>query len=115
MEFVALLAIVPIPKIVVDPRVVVLVEEPLVTVETIADVVIADVVSVDTVMVEEYTRYFPVGVAASVIPPVKTVSLPELEPDPELELELDCAFAAMAKRQPYGRIREKSMIGMMMP
>lgn len=73
VAFVALLAIVLIPKIVVDPRVVVLVEESLVTAETIADVVIADAVSVDTVMVEEYVRYFPVGVAASVTPPVKTI------------------------------------------
>ena len=56
VALVALLAIEFIPKIVVDPRVVVLVEEPLVTVETIADVVIAEVVLDDTVMVEEYDR-----------------------------------------------------------
>jgi hypothetical protein len=57
VAFVALLAIVvPIPKIVVDPRVVVRVEEPLVTVETIADVVIAEEVGEDTVKVEVYDR-----------------------------------------------------------
>lgn len=54
VAFVALLAIVLCLKIVVDPRVVVLVEAPLITVETMADVVIG--VDVDTVIVEEYVR-----------------------------------------------------------
>lgn len=53
VAFVALPAtVVPIPKIVVDPRVVVRVEEPLVTVERIGDVVIAEEVGEETVMVE---------------------------------------------------------------
>lgn len=53
VAFVAFLAIVVLtPKIVVDPRVVVRVEESLVTVETITDVVIAEEVREETVMVE---------------------------------------------------------------
>lgn len=48
--------VVPIPKMVVDPRVVVRVEEPLVKVERIADVVIAEEVGEETVMVEAYER-----------------------------------------------------------
>jgi hypothetical protein len=42
------------PKIVVEPRVVLLVEDPLVIVETIADVVIGEEVGI--VNVEEYDR-----------------------------------------------------------
>lgn len=51
VAFVALLTIVvPIPKMVVDPKVVVRVVEPLVTVERIAEVVMAE--EVEMVMVE---------------------------------------------------------------
>ena len=85
----------PIPNIVVDPRVVVRVVDPLVTVDTIAEVVIADG-EVGTVIVVEYEMYGPVGVANSVLLPVNIVWLAELK----LELS-NCAFAVMARRQTY--------------
>jgi hypothetical protein len=48
---------VPIPNIVVDPKVVVRVVDPLVIIDIMAEVVIAeDVVVVITVIVEEYDR-----------------------------------------------------------
>lgn len=50
----AVIMLVPTPKSVVDPRVVVRVVEPLLIVETMADVVIADVEGL--VEVEEYER-----------------------------------------------------------
>ncbi len=55
----------PTPKIVIVPRVVVRVKSPLVIVETIIEVLIAEEeVVVGTVIVEEYVRYGPVGVAS---------------------------------------------------
>lgn len=49
-----------------DPIVLVIIEEPLVTVEMIADVVMAEEeVVVGTVIVDVYDMYFPVGVACS--------------------------------------------------
>lgn len=80
----AIIIKVPTPNIVVDPRVVVLVVEPVVTVERRREVVIAD--SELRVMVEAYEIYDPVGVAPSETP-VKT-EIPLVEPElPELELK----------------------------
>jgi hypothetical protein len=75
----------------VDPIVVVIIEEPLVTVEMIVDVVMAEEeVVVGTVIVDVYDMYFPVGVACSLVPVtiVKPV-LEELERELESELEVD--------------------------
>ncbi len=68
--------LVPIPKSVVDPNVVVRVVDPLVTVETMADVVMAD--GEGLVMVEVYEMYEPVGIVASEVP-VKTRTSPLLD------------------------------------
>jgi hypothetical protein len=46
--------------------------------------------------------------------PVKNDRLSEEELEPEFKLELSCAFAAIAKRQPYGRSREQSMVTTLM-
>lgn len=100
---VALLAITfPIPNIVIVPRVVVRVVDPLVIVETITDVLIAEeVVIVGTVRVEAYDRYDPVGVVS--VAPVRIITL---------SLE-SCAFAATAKRQPSARRLEQNMIAVL--
>lgn len=89
----------PIPNIVIVPRVVVRVVDPLVIVETTTDVLIAeDVVVVGTVIVDSYERYDPVGVVS--VAPVKIITL----------WEESCAFAAMAKRQPTARRFEENMV-----
>jgi hypothetical protein len=89
----------PIPNIVIVPRVVVRVVDPLIIVETTTDVLIAeDVVVVGTVIVEAYERYDPVGVVS--VAPVRVKRLGEES----------CAFVAMAKRQPNMRILEENMI-----
>lgn len=122
--------------IVVDPRVVVRVVEPLVMVETISEVeiaepipmivvdptvvvrveeplvmveTIADVVTADeysTVIVDAYEIYGPVGTEA--LSPLNIVRV-ELESEVVLELEVSAAFAKTAK-SPYGRRRLQSMV-----
>jgi hypothetical protein len=65
---------VPIPKIVIVPRVVVRVDPPLVIVETTTEVLIAEEeVVVGTVIVEAYERYDPVGVVS--VAPVRVMIL----------------------------------------
>jgi hypothetical protein len=72
----------------VDPIVVVIVDEPLVTVEIIADVVMAEEeVVVGMVIVDLYDMYLPVGVACSLVP--VTIVKPVLELELELESELE--------------------------
>lgn len=63
---------VPTSNRVVEPSVVVRVDDPVLIVETIAEVVNAEVES--WVSVEEYVRYWPVGVGATL--PDKVIILP---------------------------------------
>jgi hypothetical protein len=91
-------AIEALANIVVEPRVVVRLEEPLVTVERSADVVITE--DVVRVLVEEYETYDPVGVTSDV---------PERIMTSLLELEEDFALATIAK-MPYGRRREYNIL-----
>ena len=64
--------VVSVPKIVIVPKVVVRVKDPLVIVETTTEVLMAEEVPVDTVIVEAYERYVPVGVVA--VAPVKIIT-----------------------------------------
>lgn len=74
----AVIILVPTPNSVIDPSVVVRIVDPLVTVETMADVVMADVEGLVTV--EEYEMYDPVGRVTSEVPvKTRTSSLLELE------------------------------------
>lgn len=103
-----------IPKIIIDPIVVVMVDDPPTIVETITSVVIADGVVI--VMVDEYVSYGPVGVAASLVAavgPDKTNLPSELDLELDLEPELDSAFAAITKRTLYGKSRKKNMAALL--
>lgn len=86
-----------VPKIVVDPRVVVRVVDPLVIVEMISEVVIGE--DEATVMVELYEMYGPVGIVASDVP--LKVRIPPSEVDSDV-----CANAAAANILARGNMRE---------